>query len=414
MFKNLTKPIKNQQISLKNWKEQIFNKGKKGGRPDYVLLTVVVLLVVLGILILASVSAPVSQDRFGVTYHFLSRHFFWLIIGIILAFLTFRINLNFLKKIAPILLLINLILLAMVFLPGIGLEISGARRWINIGLISFQPSEFLKLTFILYLAAWLSVRTEKNNNSKEFKNASFCKTKTKRKDEHRVFIDISQTFIAFLAVVGLISLFLIFQPDISTLGVIVLVACLMYFSAKTPFWHNVLIVLIGSGSLFALIKLAPYRLDRLLVFLEPGLDPMGIGFQIKQSLIAIGSGGILGTGLGMGIQKFGFLPGAVSDSIFALFAEETGFVGGLILIFLFLIFLWQGFKISKLSQDKFSQLVALGITAWIVIQGFVNIGSMIGLLPLTGIPLPFISFGGSSLIATLAAVGILLNISRQT
>ena len=361
--------------------------------PDYILLAVVVILICLGIIILASVSAPVSQERFGITYYFLSRHFVFLVLGIILAYFAFKIRLDFLKKIAPILLLINLVLLAMVFLPGIGLEISGARRWINIGgVISFQPSEFLKLTFILYLASWLSSRTSNKRAEKD---------------------GISQTFIAFLIVIGLISLFLIFQPDISTLGIIVLVAYLMYFSAKTPFWHSILIILIGSGALFALIKLASYRFDRLLVFLDPGLDPMGIGFQIKQSLIAIGSGGILGTGFGMGIQKFGFLPGAISDSVFALFAEETGFVGGVILIFLFLIFLWQGFRISRLSQDKFFQFTALGITAWIVIQGFINISSMIGLLPLTGIPLPFISYGGSALIVTLVGVGILLNISKQ-
>ncbi len=360
---------------------------RKSGQPDYILIAVVAILIVLGILILASVSAPISQERFGTTYYFLNRHLVWLMIGTVLAFLAFKIRLAFLKKIAPILLLINLVLMGMVFLPGIGLEVAGATRWINLGLISFQPSEFLKLTFILYLASWLASPTQKG---------------------------FSQTLIAFLIVIGLVSLFLIFQPDISTLAVIVLTAVLMYFLANTPFWHSVLIFLISSGALFALIKLAPYRLERLMVFLEPGIDPMGIGYQIKQALIAVGSGGILGEGLGMGIQKFGFLPGVISDSIFALFAEETGFVGGIILIFLFLIFLWRGFRIGKLNQqDKFSQLTALGITCWIVIQAFVNVGAMIGLLPLTGIPLPFISYGGSSLIITLAAVGILLNISKQ-
>jgi len=372
---------------------------KKSGRPDYILIAVAALLIVLGILILASVSAPISQERFGVPYHFLNRHLLWLFIGTILAFLTFRIRLVFLKKMAPILLLINLALLAMVFLPHIGVEIAGARRWINLGLISFQPSEFLKLTFIFYLASWLTSRTP----LQKFEGGQAEKVK-----------GFSQTLVAFLIVIGLVSLFLIFQPDISTLAVIIMVAGLMYFLASTPFWHSILIALIVSGVLFALIKLAPYRLERLMVFLEPGIDPMRIGWQIKQALIAVGSGGILGAGLGMGIQKFGFLPGAISDSIFAIFAEETGFVGALILIFLFLIFLWRGFRIGKLSQDKFSQLTALGITCWIVIQGFVNIGSMIGLLPLTGIPLPFISYGGSSLIITLAAVGILLNISKQT
>jgi cell division protein FtsW len=187
----------------------------------------------------------------------------------------------------------------------------------------------------------------------------------------------------------------------------------MYFLANTPFWHTALILLIGLSSLIALIKIAPYRLERLTVFLNPGIDPMGIGFQVQQALIAVGSGGILGAGLGMGIQKFGFLPGVINDSIFAVLAEEAGFVGSIILIFLFLIFFWRGFRIAKLSQDKFSELTAYGITSWIIIQAFVNISSILGLLPLTGVPLPFISHGGTALITTLIGAGILLNISKK-
>ncbi|GAI25701.1 unnamed protein product, partial [marine sediment metagenome] len=287
-----------------------------------------------------------------------------LIPGLILAFLAFRIRLDFLKKWAPILLLINVILLAMVFLPKIGAVAGGATRWLSMGPISFQPAEFLKLTFILYLAAWLTSRTPHQQKS------GFGQAEK----------GFSQTFIAFLLVIGLISLLLIFQPDISTLGVIVLVAALMYFLANTPLWHSILIILIGAGGLFSLIKLAPYRAARLLVFFEPGTDPMGIGYQLKQALIAIGSGGIFGLGLGMSYQRLGFLPQSISDSIFAIMAEETGFIGSLILISLFLIFLWRGFKIGKKGGDKFSQLAAVGISSWIVIQAFINVGSMIGIL----------------------------------
>jgi len=370
---------------------------KKSSHPDYILVMVAVVLLILGILVLASVSASLSQEKFGTTYYFLNRQILWIILGIILAFLAFKIRLNFLKKWAPLLLLINLILLAMVFLPKIGIGLGGADRWINLGPISFQPSEFLKLTFILYLAAWLTSRTPHQRKS------GLGQTE-------KAF---SQTLIAFLIVMGIISLFLIFQPDISTLGLIVLVAALMYFLTNTPLWHSILIILIGLGALLTLTKLAPYRAARLLVFLKPETDPMGIGYQIKQSLIAVGSGGILGLGLGMSRQKFGFLPGSVSDSIFAIFSEETGLIGCLILISLFLIFLWRGFKIAKECKDKFSQLTALGISSWIILQAFVNIGSMIGILPLTGIPLPFISYGGSALITELIGVGILLNISKQ-
>lgn len=360
-------------------------------RSDFILLGTTIGLVVSGILILSSVSAALSQEKFGTTYYYLNHQIlFGLIPGLILAFLLFLIPLNLLRKWSPFFLLVNLTLLAMVFLPKIGTTYLGGTRWISIGPISLQPSEFLKLTFILYLAAWLTNRTEKMNR-KEF----------------------SQTLIAFLMVIGLISLLLFFQPDAGTLGIIFLVSAIMYFSAGTPLWHIVLLFLIGSGGLLALIKLAPYRMRRWTVFLRPDTDPLGMSFQIKQALIAVGSGGILGMGLGMSRQKFGYLPHTMSDSIFAIFSEETGFVGTAILISLFLIFLWRGFKISKESKNRFSQLMALGITGWIVLQSFINIGSMIAVLPLVGIPLPFISYGGSALVAELAGVGILLNISKQ-
>lgn len=368
---------------------------KTSNHPDYVLIGVSAALLILGILILASVSTSVSLEKFGNTYYFLKHQLlFGLIPGLTLAFLAFKINLAFLKKMAPVLLLINLLLMVIVFLPVIGSGSEGAARWIGFGPFSFQPSELLKLTFILYLASWLSSRMGKmttTRNPKEF----------------------SQTFIAFLIAVGIISLLLILQPDISTLGIIVACAALMYFLANTPLWHSALVILFGTGALFSLINLAPYRANRLLVFLNPETDPMGIGYQIKQAIIAVGSGGIGGKGLGMGLQQFGFLPQAVSDSIFAIFSEETGFIGSFILIFLFLIFFWRGFKIAKESQDKFFQLAAFGITFWIIVQTFVNIGSMIGILPLTGIPLPFISYGGSALVSELIGVGLLLNVSKR-
>jgi cell division protein FtsW len=375
-------------------------------KPDYVLLGIVLALIVLGILILASVSASFSQERYGTTYYFLNHQvLFGLIPGFLLSFLVFKIKLNFLKKWAPILLLVNLIFLVMVFLPIVGSAPGGAARWVSLGPFSFQPSEFLKLSFILYLAAWLTSRTSKEGRSQKALLSSHS-----YKSEMK---GVQRTFIAFLLVVGIISLLLILQPDISTLGVVVVSATLMYFLANTPLWHSILIVLIGGGGLLALIKLAPYRFNRLLVFLNPELDPMGIGYQIKQALITVGSGGLFGLGLGMSQQRFStFLPQSMSDSIFAIFAEETGFAGAAILILIFLLLLWRGFRIAKMKEDKFSQLTALGITIWLCLQGFINIGAMIGILPLTGIPLPFISYGGSALVAELTGAGILLNISK--
>lgn len=357
---------------------------------DYFLLGVVIILLLLGILVLASVSAAFSQEKFGrTTYYLFHQIIYGLIPGLVLGFIAFRIKLSVFKKWAWILVVINLVLMALVFIPKLGIISGGAPRWLNLGIVSFQPSEFLKLSFILYLAAWLAspIRSRKDWRS---------------------------TLIPFLIVLGVITLLLTLQSDVSTLGVIVLVGVIMHFSATASFWHSILIILVSLGSLFALIKIAPYRMMRFQVFLGTIKDPMGWGYQIKQTLIAIGSGGIFGLGLGMSSQKFGFIPQTMSDSVFAIFAEETGFVGCLILILLFLIFFWQGFRIAKKSQDKFSQLFAIGLSFWICLQAFVNIGAMIGILPLTGIPLPFISYGGSHLVAELIGVGILLNISKNT
>ena len=365
---------------------------KKNKEPDYFLAGTTVALVVLGLLILASVSATLSFERSGDTYYFLTHQIiFGLIPGLILGFLAYKINLALLKKWAPALLLITLVLMVMVFLPVIGSTSANAARWVGLGPISFQPSELLKLTFILYLAVWLSSREE-------------------RKKENNP----GKTLMAFGIILFFIISLLILQSDLSTLGVILAVAVIMYFVINTPIRHIILIFAAGAATIFALIKIAPYRIDRLLVFLNHDFDPMGAGYQIKQSLIAIGSGGFWGTGLGLGMQKLGFLPETISDSIFAVFSEETGFAGGLFLITLFLAFLWRGFKIARESQDNFLKLAALGITSWIIIQTFVNIGAMIGVLPLTGIPLPFISYGGSALIVELIGVGLLLNISSRT
>ncbi|MBZ9578718.1 putative lipid II flippase FtsW [Patescibacteria group bacterium] len=368
---------------------------------DYILIGVLVILVILGVLMIYSVSAPFSQERFGQTFYYLKRQIlFGFLPGAILGFFFFKISLTFLRKTILILFLISLGLLVMVFIPNFGVSIGGATRWISLGPISFQPSELLKLTFIIYLAAWLT-------------RDGFFSSKEKGKGQKKLISE-KIKFVAFLIIIGLISLFLIFQPDLSTLGLIIFVAILMYFSAKTPILYTILIILIISGSLIALIKLAPYRMERLLVFLNPEIDPMGIGYQLRQALIGVGSGGISGLGLGMSYQKFGFLPHPIADAIFAIFAEETGFIGSLVLVLLFLIFFWRGFEISKKSPSEFSKLVALGISSWIVLQAFLHIGSMIGLLPLTGIPLPFVSYGASHLIIELIGVGILLNISKNT
>jgi cell division protein FtsW len=283
----------------------------------------------------------------------------------------------------------------LVFFPVIGISAGGSSRWLNLWITSFQPSETLKIAFILYLAAWLSSYLKKSGAGIQKLNKA------------------ASTLVSFLAIIGIIAILLICQPDISTMGVIMISALIMYFLSGTPILHSIGMVLAATGGLALLIKFSSYRMKRYLVFVDPDLDPMGIGYQIKQALIAVGSGGIFGKGLGMGLQRYGFVPQTMGDSIFAIFSEETGFLGSFLLIALFLIFAWRGFVIAKNSNDEFSKLVCGGISSWIIIQAFINIGAMIGLLPLTGIPLPFISYGGSALLAELIAVGIILNISSK-
>lgn len=354
---------------------------------DLILLFFVFLLIAVGVLILASVSTAFSQEKVGNPYFFLKGQIIkGLIPGLVLAIFAFAIELNFLKKSAIFLLIFNLILMALVFLPNIGIKRLGAARWIDLKFFSFQPSEFLKLTSILYFSAWLSSKEKRGKK---------------------------ENLIAFLSTSILIGILLVLQPDISTLAIIILVSILIYFVAGNPLWHSILMIAGGVLIGLLLIKFEPYRMNRILAFLNPEKYSTSIGYQTKQALIAVGSGGIFGVGLGMSKQKFGFLPQSISDSIFAIFAEETGFVGCTILIFLFLLFFWRGFIISKRAKDEFSKLLAFGITSWIAIQTLINISSMIKLLPLMGVPLPFVSYGGSALISELIGVGLLLNVSKN-
>jgi len=361
----------------------------KSKKPDYVLLTTCIVLIILGVLILASVSAAVGQRSFGSSFYFLKHQLMLgLLPGIILGFLAFKKDLSWFRKYASFLFFLNLILLLIVLLPKIIGQTQETLRWLGWGTISFQPAELLKLTIILYWASWWTSEKTKAIENKEF------------------------TLIPFLTVMSVVFLLLYFQPDISTLAVLIFLAALIYFLADTPLWHTLFMLLLGGAGLFLLMK-SGYRSNRLAVFLNPNLDPMGIGYQLKQALITVGSGGISGVGLGLSSQKFGFLPELISDSIFAIFAEEAGFVGSFILVSLFVIFLWRGFRIAYYSKDKFDRLLAAAISSWIAIQAFVNIGAMTGIIPLTGIPLPFISYGGSALISELIGIGILLNISKK-
>lgn len=372
-------------------------------RFNYLLFFLIIFIIGFSFLFFACLSSLASMQRFGTTNYYLFHQLLYgLLPGLIGGFIAYKISLRFLKKWALLLVLLNIGVSFLVFLPKIGFSAGGASRWINLGIGSFQPSEFLKITAILYLSAWIASKLSEAN-------VSDWKSITKRGYHNLIYI-----LVPFLMFLGLIAIVLYFQRDASTLGIISITLLVLYFSAKTPLWHTILIITGGLSSLLFMVKFEPYRLDRWLIFLHPNTDPLGKGFQLRQSLISLGSGGIFGKGLGMSTQKFGFLPQAMTDSIFAIIGEELGIIGCVAIIFAFIFLLWLGIQIAKNSNDRFSKLAAIGVVFWITLQAFINISSAIGIFPLAGIPLPFFSYGGSHLMVELIGIGLLLNISRNT
>lgn len=356
---------------------------------DAGLFSATVVLTIGGLLILASASMVLSATQAGsIWYYALKQVLFGGIIGGVLLFFTQWINYRIWRKLAAPLMLVSFVLLALLFVPSVGYSAGGARRWLALGPISFQPSEFLKLAFVVYLASWLDAR-------------------------RREISSISYGLLPFSLMLGIVGMFLIMQPDIGTLGVIIATSAALYFVGGGRTSQIATLGAFGSVIFYFLIQLAPYRLARLTVFLNPGHDPQGIGYQITQALIAIGSGGLGGQGFGKSIQKHNFLPEPMGDSIFAVYAEEMGFIGAVLLIAIFVFFIWRGFVIARNAPDVFGKLLAAGIIAGVGIQAFINMAAISGLLPLTGIPLPFVSFGGTSLAITLASIGIVLNISKH-
>lgn len=358
-------------------------------QPDYLLWLLIVVLVLFGLVMLSSAGAVLGFQRFHDSNYFLKKQALSVLIGAIAFAVTYRFDYHRLRRWAFPLVLGTLILLVLVFLPGIGSYYLGARRWIHLGPLPFQPSELAKLTFILYLATWFERRMHKVK-------------------------DLQEGFIPFLSSMGLLALLIMAEPDLGTTIIILLISLVVFFLAGASWKHLLGLIAVGALGIVMLIAVAPYRAQRFTVFLNPALDPQGIGYHINQALLGIGSGGWFGLGLGHSQQKFNYLPEPAGDSIFAVTAEELGFVFMALFIIGWLVFIIRGFRIARDAPDDFSRLVAAGITAWLGFQAFLNIGALSGLLPLTGIPLPFMSNGGSAMIINLTAVGILLNISRHT
>jgi len=358
-------------------------------KPDYILVIIVFALALLGLVMISSASSVFAKTHFDDVFYYVRRQSFYLVVGVIGLLITQRIDYKLWRRLAPAMLALTLFLLIVVFIPGIGYRYGGAARWIKIGPLLLQPTEILKLTLVLYLAAWLE---KKGHNIRDF----------------------SYGFLPFVIMLGVIILLVMKQPDMGTMFTIFATSIIMFLISGANIVQLVIGGVIGLGVFWELIKSAPYRMARFTVFLNPSSDPGGIGYHVNQALLAIGSGGIFGRGFGESRQKYLYLPQPFSDSIFAIIGEELGFIWCVLIVILFLTFAYRGFRIAQNAPDTFARLVACGITTWIVIQAFINIGTMLSILPLTGIPLPFISFGGSSLVTTMVAVGILLNISKQT
>jgi len=361
----------------------------KAKKPDYIFALIVILLTFFGIVMISSSSMVISFEKYGSNYHYVIRQLISLAVGIVSLFITYSIDYRFWKKIAFWMFLMTVILLILVFVPGIGHQFGGAQRWIGYGKFIFQPSEIIKLSFIIYLAAWLD---KKGEGIKAFLTG----------------------FIPFVVLIAVIGFLIMKQPDLGTMTVIMVTAAAMFFVSGADLLH----LSLGLGALTALtiviIKAAPYRMQRFLVFLNQTNDTQGAAYHINQALLAIGTGGLWGLGFGQSRQKYLYLPQAPTDSIFAIIAEELGFIRAGLVLVAFLFLGYKGFQIAKNAPDNFAKLLAIGITGWILIQTFINIGSMLNLLPMTGVPLPFISYGGSALIVLLAAVGIMLNISKHS
>jgi cell division protein FtsW len=359
------------------------------GSIDKPLFWAVFVLLLAGILVLASSSIVLSQKRFDNGFYYVSRQLFrGVALGLICMFIVSKIDYGKWRRFSVLFLLVSLFLMSLVFLPKLGVSAGGARRWVALGPVIFQPSEFLKLALIVYLASWLEAKR------KEVKTFSYG-------------------FAPFIVMMSIVSVFLIMQPDIGTLGIIAITSAIIYFLGGGRVDQIAGLAVMGVLLLFLLAQITPYHMNRFRAFFDPSVDPQGISYQINQSFIAIGSGGFWGLGFGQGRQKYNYLPEPMGDSIFAVFAEELGFLGGVGLIGFFLFILWRSLKIAKAAPDAFSRFLAAGIGSSIALQAFVNISAISGLLPLTGIPLPFFSYGSTSLVATMMGVGILMNISRH-
>ena len=370
------------------WSQTSQRSGTKRVSADYTLLAVTMTLALVGLVMVFSASAIVAGNRFHDPGFFLKRQVAWLAFGLLLMHLTSRIDYPLWKKLSIPMLFGMLLLLVMVLVPGLGVAAKGARRWLRLGPISMQPAEMVKLVTVIYIAAYLTKKGDKITSFRE-------------------------GLLPALIVLGLLSGLVLLEPDLGTVVVLGLVTVGMCFLAGARVAHLLTLGLCAIPVVLVLVLGSSYRRQRLMTFLAPWKDAGDAGFQITQSFLAFGSGGPFGVGLGEGKQKLYFLPEAHTDFVLALVGEELGLVGTVTVILLFAVFVWRGFQIAARARVPFGRYLGMGITLLIGGQALVNAAVVTGLLPTKGLTLPFVSYGGSSLVVSLIGVGVLLSISRD-
>ena len=359
------------------------------GRPDYMILFVTICLLIVGTVMIYSSSTIVAEQRYGNSLYFLKRQLIYAVLGVAALSVASRVPYQHWRKAAAAGMAISLMLLVLVFMPGLGVTINGARRWIKVAGFTFQVSEFVKIALVIFLAHFLVKKIEYGQQ------------------------DIRKKFAVPLLVTALITALILMQPDFGTAVILVAVMMLLFYLAGIRLFYLICAAaaIIPAGVLLVIFE--SYRLKRIFAFLHPWEDPQGAGFHIIQSFLCFGSGGAFGVGLGNSVQKLYYLPEPHTDFIFSIIGEECGFVGVSLVLILFAVLIVRGFKIAFATNDTFGSLLAAGITTIIAMEVCINIAVVMGMLPTKGLVLPFVSYGGTSLVMSLAAVGVLLNISGQ-
>lgn len=357
----------------------------QGGRPDVFIIALTVGLVLAGFVAVYSASFVIALARFGDPNYYIVRHLVWATAGAVLLIAAARTDYALLRPLAVPVMLGTIVLLVAVLIAG--QEAGGARRWIGVGELSLQPAEFAKLSVIIYMAAWLSSKGDDI-----------------RSLEHGL--------IPFVIIIGTVSFLIMLQPNMGTTLIILAITLTMFWTAGASFLQMFALASIGIGSMTALATVEGYRVSRLTAFFDAESDPLVAGFQTLQSLIAMGNGGVTGLGLGASRSKFFYIPESHTDGVFAIIGEEAGLLATLTIVLVFVLFMVRGYQVSTRARDDFGSLLAVGITTWIAAQALLNIGGITRVIPLTGVPLPFLSFGSNALAAVMMAVGVLLSVSR--